>query len=459
MVLAAGFGPFMQNLLHYYQKPVSDPGQMAYITNGSTYSSTGILIGGSRYYLDPVMKANIYSSLFNADASQPWADPKYVCASGNCTFPQIPTLTTRPHCTDISDRLNLTCIDCDSDLVTAEWKDDCFNLCTVSVPDGPSMNFTEGVGGFDINVTTSTNPLIYNDTKWLPAIQYIMVKDFEKILDHDYEMLNRSTKFVATECALQLCAEWVQDSVSNSTLSTNVQRSECGWDYQLNVTSDFAPNLTWQSPWSQFYLTYDAHISLMEFVADLFDGHYHTISDAAEWATNDGDNNVLGRPVYATIDTTQAIFYGDFSECNSQEDDHLTCAINNIAKAITKTFRDEAYINNGVAGGNLTIGQNVVLSTYVRIDWVWLTLPIAVWLAAAVLWMVTFFKTRRARLPTWRNNILPYLFLFDNQAYRRNEEDDAAAAGLAGVSNRSYSDESRKITARLQITSTGAKLE
>ncbi|KAK7734285.1 hypothetical protein SLS53_007935 [Cytospora paraplurivora] len=203
-----------------------------------------------------------------------------------------------------------------------------------------------------------------------------------------------------------------------------------------------------------FFLSYEAHVALMEFVADLFGGYYHTISDAAEWGTNDGVDNV-----YATIDTTQAIFYGDFSECNSQEDDHLTCAINNMAKAITKTFRDEAYINNSVAGGNLTIGENIVLSTYVRIDWVWLTLPIAVWLAAAVLWIVTFWKTRRAHLPSWRNNILPYLFLLNNQAYRRKEEDDAATAGLAGVSNRAFSEESRKITARLQITSTGAKLE
>lgn len=122
------------------------------------------------------MKANIYSSLFNADASQPWADPKYFCASGSCTFPQIPTLTTRPHCTDISDKLNVTCDDCDPDISA----DDCRSFCNVFVTDGPSMNFTEGVGGFDINVTTSTNPLIYNETEWLPAIQYIMVKDLRK---------------------------------------------------------------------------------------------------------------------------------------------------------------------------------------------------------------------------------------------------------------------------------------
>lgn len=316
------------------------------------------------------------------------------------------------------------------------------------------MNFTEGAGGYDINITTSQNAVVYTNVSWLPAIQYIMVKDFEKILEWDYEMLTRSTEFVATECALEMCAEWLQESVINSTLHTTVQRSVCGWDYTLDVPSDFALALN-SSDGSEFSLTHEAWEALSIFVSTIFGGAFHTVSDVASWVKNEGVSFD-----YATVDTTQAIFYGNFSGCSGQEDDHLTCAVNNTAKAITKTFRDEAYIKSGLVGGNVTVGQTMVMASFVRIDWVWLSLPLAVWLAAAVLWAATTWKTRKARLPSWNNNILPFLFLAKNPAHNSFKEIDGnVAAGAAGVSNRAFLDESKKITVRLRVADTRAHLE
>jgi len=47
-IIAIGFGPSLQNLIHYYPNTVVNPAQQAYITNSSSYTSVGPLRGGSR---------------------------------------------------------------------------------------------------------------------------------------------------------------------------------------------------------------------------------------------------------------------------------------------------------------------------------------------------------------------------------------------------------------------------
>jgi hypothetical protein len=47
VILALGFDPFIQNLIHYYPNSVSDPTQPSYLANTSIYAATGPLIGGN----------------------------------------------------------------------------------------------------------------------------------------------------------------------------------------------------------------------------------------------------------------------------------------------------------------------------------------------------------------------------------------------------------------------------
>lgn len=47
MILALGLVPFVQNMLRFYPKAIPDPTQVALITNGSTYSTLGMLSGAS----------------------------------------------------------------------------------------------------------------------------------------------------------------------------------------------------------------------------------------------------------------------------------------------------------------------------------------------------------------------------------------------------------------------------
>ena len=46
-IVAIGFGPSLQNLIHYYPNTVVNPAQQAFITNSSSYIAVGPFKGGS----------------------------------------------------------------------------------------------------------------------------------------------------------------------------------------------------------------------------------------------------------------------------------------------------------------------------------------------------------------------------------------------------------------------------
>jgi hypothetical protein len=116
-----------------------------------------------------------------------------------------------------------------------------------------------------------------------------------------------------------------------------------------------------------------------------------------------------------------------------------------MAKAMTKTFRDSAYIAYGLESAKVTIGETQVVISYVRINWFWLSLPFSVWTIAVI-------HTRKMRVPAWANNILPLLFL-----YRGDGGEDEV--GPQGTSNADFLQKTEQIAVQLRFSDGKAKLE
>jgi hypothetical protein len=145
----------------------------------------------------------------------------------------------------------------------------------------------------------------------------------------------------------------------------------------------------------------------------------------------------------AAVDTTQAVFQGNISGC-ADSDDHLSCGVENMAKAMTKSFRDSS--------ANVTYGETQIVISYVRINWFWFSLPLSVWAMAAVLWTSTVIHTRRMRVSAWANSILPLLFLYRGDI-RKGE------VGQQGCSNADYLRRSERIAVKLRFPDGKAKFE
>lgn len=93
-------------------------------------------------------------------------------------------------------------------------------------------------------------------------------------------------------------------------------------------------------------------------------GSFSLGSAAAQWYANDTG---VESGSYPGRDSIQALQSGNFSGCNTA-DDHLSCAFRNVAKAITKTLNDSAYMKYGLQSADVTYGQTNVSVSYVRID-------------------------------------------------------------------------------------------
>jgi len=77
----------------------------------------------------------------------------------------------------------------------------------------------------------------------------------------------------------------------------------------------------------------------------------------------------------------------------------------------TKTVRDTSMPINGSRMSDVAIGKVFVPTTFLRVEWMWLSLPGAVWAISLIVWLGTMWKSRRVSVPLWRDNILPLLFI------------------------------------------------
>lgn len=79
--------------------------------------------------------------------------------------------------------------------------------------------------------------------------------------------------------------------------------------------------------------------------------------------------------------------------------------------ARTKTIRDVSIPINGSGVSDVAIGKVFVTTTFLRVEWIWLSLPVAIWAISLVVWLGAMWKSRRVSAPLWRDNVLPLLFL------------------------------------------------
>lgn len=192
---------------------------------------------------------------------------------------------------------------------------------------------------------------------------------------------------------------------------------------------------------TSFGLSREAVNGIMMFFHDLFHGSAAIAGDSLGFYIRESGGSAS---TAATQDILQSILYGNIAGCSSDQD-HMECALENVARAITKSFRDDAFIKFGYPKADMAIGNSLVEQTFIRIQWPWLALPLSVWILSVGLWIMTVFRTLNRGIPMWRNNPLPMLFLY------RPSEDEASLMN-GGTSSLAYTRRARKLLGQLRAT-------
>jgi hypothetical protein len=252
-----------------------------------------------------------------------------------------------------------------------------------------------------------TSALVYKNATLTP-IQFIAARGITSERGGTIPDIDLDTKWEAIECSIEPVVQSIRARVEDNIYSEDVLAT---W-VQSNLTAvrrSFKPN--WgpelgASPTQNFSLHVTAGAAIDYFLKTTFNGGFDEDAFASYYAPSRMD--------YAGSDVIEALATGNVSGCSHDAVDKFNCSMHNVAAAISKSFRDSAYISAGSDPdkAQMAAGRVMRSMTYVAVQWQWIVLPVLVWLLGVVTLIGTVWKTRRAGAPKWRNDPLPLLFLY-----------------------------------------------
>jgi hypothetical protein len=86
---------------------------------------------------------------------------------------------------------------------------------------------------------------------------------------------------------------------------------------------------------------------------------------------------------------------------------------------------------NGPRMPDVAIGKVFVKTTFLRVEWIWLSLPVVVWTISLIVLLGAMWKSRRASAPLWRDNVLPLLFILpESEETRTTAQDEFGSSSI-----------------------------
>ncbi|KAK4448650.1 hypothetical protein QBC34DRAFT_300319 [Podospora aff. communis PSN243] len=423
IIIGVAAGPFAQQIVHFYDAEYIDISQTSWLARADILDSFGPKLDSSTWSLDPMFKANSMMALF-LPTQEVLTQPRFNCPTGNCTFAPFSTLAFCDRCVDITPQLDRTCGPTPSEPSVPS--------CNVTFPGGPRLSyfadpdFSATSTYMVLNSTSTPNSTALSNLTWPPTIYQsiravVPVHDLGGttnpyldppgtfLADKKKHHLTTSTPFIATECALVPCVHHLSASVSSNTYSESLLST-----FSTHPPPEFNSPLILSPPWDP-ETNYTIHYEFLESAA-------YTAVDPLGGAlkgrvqTHDDNQAILVTDLpppgqfSRANDALEAVFYADFNgtTCPTPED-NVRCAFRMLAMALTKAVRDAGVVRNGTEGRQVVRGEARRVGTFVRVEWGWFALPVAVWGLSVVVVGLAMWASRG--VPLWRDSALPLVLL------------------------------------------------
>ncbi|KAM7183823.1 Protein of unknown function (DUF3176) domain containing protein [Rhypophila sp. PSN 637] len=425
IILGIFWGPFTQNLIRYESGPVVSAGEIALLARNVYYGGHGQLERAGFFDVDPMLQLNMLNSLLMAPNSRDVNIPDYVCPTGNCTWPPAATLAFCSQCADLTAQISR---DCEEEVISGK----AIQRCIASIPSSGCLIHSHSL--WEANESFLNISQVNSSTLQYHSIRRVSGKVLGGKNIDKRQIGQRSTRpfvtkadFSATECWLRPCVRSIQASVENGVYEENLLDTYSGalderWDTILKppwgadkgiYASPDGVNLTsfWMhSPNVSTSVGTEGYDRLFT----SFVGAVETL-DAHTGLDFRGDGPYSSTIVRSML---SIIFDNKFnaSACGSPNDDTFACVVDALAQGITKTVRDSGLKEHGrlaASEEDAVRGTVYTTATFVRVQWYWIGLPVAVWLLGVVTWAVIVFRSSAMGLPTWRDDILPLVFLYN----------------------------------------------
>lgn len=356
--------------------------------------------------------------------------PQFTCNTGNCTYSAFATLAYQTACSDLSDRINKNC---------TEYR------CSVTISGSElRLSYDTIFGGNAILMATqvinSEDAVVYTNastsSSYLPTVFQALRIDVNpySITERMTTIpFNNETDVVAQECVIMSCVRSIEASVRHGVYSETVLDT-----YMEVEDSNFAPSGIMRPPWGPDKGIQPGDDNTFgvsgEVEQGMWEDTYPRSILAGNISTNDGGTGLL-----FPSDELQNILFANVSNLEKcpftsrGKKDPFACAINAVADAYTQTIRDAGYVANGTASvEGLARGETLVTRTFIRVEWPWIALHVAVWLLTAVGWVGTVWRTKGLGIPFWRSDPMPMVYMYSaaQQQGQRSAVESRSSLGM-----------------------------
>jgi hypothetical protein len=106
--------------------------------------------------------------------------------------------------------------------------------------------------------------------------------------------------------------------------------------------------------------------------------------------------------------------------------------------------RDVSMPKNGSIMSDVAIGKVYRTTIFLKVQWMWLSLPSAVWAISLIIWLGTIWKCRKVSAPLWRDSVMPLLFILPE-----SKGTDSVAEVAFGLSSTGYAMRAEHMNVRL----------
>ncbi|KAJ5207457.1 Protein of unknown function DUF3176 [Penicillium cf. griseofulvum] len=216
-----------------------------------------------------------------------------------------------------------------------------------------------------------------------------------------HEMVSSMDGFEATERAIVPVVRSFRPSVENNVYT---EETLATWDESSLIRGD---QLVAHYDLAFGYNVLSSRVVII-FVQEILTG-YLSKSDSTPNCLSTAPN-----PIYAGRDILVALGEGDVVGCGGYLPSRLNCTMENIAQAVSKSFRDSRYRVNAEDESGRAAGRVRTSVTHVGVRWAWIVLPVLVLLLGILVVAGTLWKARQRGIPRWKNDPLPLLFLYND---------------------------------------------
>ena len=380
-VLSLAIGTFTQQLITIRNIPVRElnstlsPGNIPRTEYYSTFGGNPAE-GATTPGLN--MKAAIYNGLMTPNVNAVLAN----CPTGNCTFPLTPTLAVCGDCAPINPvrtKCNLT-------------------HCKYTMASGSVFELTnmtaEGEGtGFQ-----SMNSWGYHWKNAATISDRIYIANFDMMGAPygSFSEISLADMQAASECALWMCVNELNVTTKSGQQSQNIVSSLSTLKYEESTT-----NYTFKFPNTTAGAPAGSHTNY---------SLYYIAAAALQYQFTQGTSPMLNGTSfldlsgYATSsDALDAIWHGTADQKNW---------IQNVARSMSNVLRSESPTPRAIYRGTAYVQG-------IRVQWWWMSLPIATVGGSILLLVIVMIRTARSDVNAWKGSPLTFLLFDVDQDIRR----------------------------------------